>query len=61
MKSHQLADTHNSAVEAQVRETELKKTVDTQMQLQRDQHQKQVTLLREEVHQKEAAIEELRE
>lgn len=45
----------------QVKEAELKKAVDMQMQLQREQHQKQVNSLREEIHQKEAAIEQLKE
>ncbi|OQV18127.1 Kinesin heavy chain [Hypsibius exemplaris] len=61
LTSHQSADKHSSAVEAKVRESELKKTVDTQMQLQREQHQKQVNALREEIHQKEAAMEQLRD
>ncbi|XP_055341891.1 kinesin heavy chain-like [Paramacrobiotus metropolitanus] len=61
LKTHQSADHQASAVEMQVREAELKKAVDAQMQLQREQHHKQVTALREEIHQKEAALEQLRD
>lgn len=45
----------------QVREEELKRTIDQQMALQRELHQKQVLGLREEIHAKEEAVNQLRE
>ena len=52
---------HSVASEEQMKETRLKEALEEQLTQHREQHQKQVAQLRNEITERQAAVEELRD